>query len=174
MRFRPGRWSIAVPVVALTAACSTAPASPNGTASGAAAADLPPSRSAAPSAGHPTSEPSAQSPAPGHVSLCAQLPGRPTAPPEDLEGFFNATPADADGNVIEDPSAWGDPRLSEHPRVALVDTDTGVVVTTYDRVSCTLDDPTWVPPARDPQWPQNAVAIIDMDSQVLISIHEFG
>jgi hypothetical protein len=98
---------------------------------------------------------SASAPAP-----CAEFP--PVGPlPGDLEGWWNGTPADADGNVVTDPELWpAEPR--EHPRVALVDTDTGAPVSTWDRVACG-PDPDYAPvPQVD--WPAGSVAIVDMDT----------
>ena len=53
------------------------------------------------------------------------------------------SPADADANVLWDPALWpAEPR--EHPRVALVDTATGSVISTWDRIACG-PDPDFVP-----------------------------
>lgn len=133
-------------------------------------------QAAAPAAGsQETSPPSAVSTtqtkaAQPTAALCAEFPPVGQADPRDLEGWFNATPADADGNVITDPAQWPDPLLAAHPRVALVDTDSGAVISTYDRVACSVDDPTYVPTV-DPSWPADSTAIVDMDTGELLDMH---
>ena len=91
---------------------------------------------------------------------CAEFPATPSTP-GDADGWWNASPADADANVLWDAGLWpSEPR--EHPRVALVDTDTGAVISTWDRIACG-PDPTFVP-TRKPDWPAHSVAVVDMDS----------
>lgn len=93
--------------------------------------------------------------------LCAEFPPQADGAPGDAEGWWNGAPADADGNVIEDPKLWPDPRLREHPRVAIVAAD-GDVIATYDRLACGSDSD-FVP---DPQadWPADRILVLDMDT----------
>lgn len=105
--------------------------------------------------------------------LCAEFPDEPSSDdpdlPADLEGFFNATPADAEGNVLTDPAQWADPRMIEHPRVALIDTDTGRVISTWDRVACSRNVD--YEPLVDPDWPPSSTAIVDMDTGALVDMY---
>lgn len=97
------------------------------------------------------------SPAP---TPCAEFPAVGELP-GDVEGWWSSSPADAQGNILRDPAEWpAAPR--EHPRVALVDTDTGAVISTWDRIACG-PDPTFVP-TRKPDWPAHSVAVVDMDT----------
>lgn len=154
------RHLVLVVVTALSAGC----AAPVPT--GAPSTPSPVLDESAPSTPGGAVQPSDPQPSP---TLCAQFPGGSTSP-GDLEGFFNATPADEHGRVLTDPSRW-DTRLREHPRVALVEVDTGRVVSTYDRVSCTVDDPAYVPPPADPAWPSGGTAVVDMDTGATIDVH---
>lgn len=105
-------------------------------------------------------------------ALCAELPASSTPQSGgDLEGFFNATPADAEGHVLTDPADWLDPRMIEHPRVALVDTDTGAVISTYDRVVCSVEA-VYVP-EPDAGWPPGSTAIVDMDTHEVLDMVEY-
>lgn len=84
-----------------------------------------------------------------------------------FEGFWNATPADDDAEVLEDPAQWVDERMREHPRVAMVDSDSGVTLETWDRVACeNLVYPDFSTPFVD-DWPTDAEIAVDMDT------HEF-
>lgn len=119
----------------------------------------------------PTADPSTASRATSsatpsaHPSLCAEFPARaPT--PGDVEGFFNATPADENGDIITDPALWTDPRMLAHPRVALVSTDTGAVITKYDRVTCGEDPDCVAAPGTD--WPRGRTAVVDIDTGEVI------
>lgn len=96
---------------------------------------------------------------------CAEFP--PVGPmPGDVEGWWNGTPADENGNVIEDPALWPDERIMEHPRVALVATDTGAVISTWDRLACGQDDAYQATVQDD--WPKGAIVIVDMDTNELL------
>lgn len=104
-------------------------------------------------------------------ALCAELPASSTPTSgRDLEGFFNPTPADAEGHVLTDPADWLDPRMIEHPRVALVDTDTGAVISTYDRVVCSVEAADV--PEPDAGWPPGSTAIVDMDTHEVLDVVE--
>ncbi|NMR18656.1 hypothetical protein [Cellulomonas fimi] len=101
------------------------------------------------------------------ATLCAEFP--PAGPvPGDVEGWWNATPADEDGTVIEDPARWPEAKMAEHPRVALVATDTGDVISTWDRVACGQD--TSYRPLLQDDWPQGAIVIVDMDTNELLDV----
>ncbi len=145
--------------IALTASCAGAgPAAPLASPQD---ASLPSAASGA----EPSSTQATQ------AGLCAEFPPARQADPGDLEGWFNAAPANADGSVITDPAQWPDPRLVAHPRVALVDTDTGAVISTYDRIACSVDDPTYAP-TLDPSWPTGSTAIVDMDTGELLDMQQ--
>jgi hypothetical protein len=92
-----------------------------------------------------------------HVSMAA---------PNDIEGWWSSSPADADGNILTDPARWPE-QLREHPRVALVDTDTRSVISTWDRRTCGPDDS--YQPIIDAGWPAGSIAVMDMDTGALIS-----
>jgi hypothetical protein len=104
-------------------------------------------------------------------SFCAELPPAREARPGDLEGWFNATPARADGSVLQDPEQWGEPLMRLHPRVALVDVDTATVISTYDRVACASEIPGYVPPAPGPQWTAGSTVILDADTGEVLGVH---
>lgn len=138
-------------VVALTGCGSTTPgtaSTPAGTATAATSAS-----------------PSSPAPSATAYAFCAEFP--PLGPNDMLpvEGWWNGSPADADGDVVQDPADWPEP-VRSHPRVALVDTDTGEVLETWDRASCDNDTPfTYVP---DEELPPGSVAVVDMDSGVVV------
>lgn len=92
---------------------------------------------------------------------CAEFPPRAPSPGDAYEGWWNSTPADADGNVVTAPALWPEPERS-HPRVALVATDTGDVLSTWDRVACG-PAPGYVPTPRA-DWPPSSIAVVDMDT----------
>jgi hypothetical protein len=135
---------VASATVALTAAC--APPSEQ------AAVPNPSTAVAAPDG--PVDKPAA--------TLCAEFPQG------DVEGWWNAAPADENGNVIDDPALWPEERITEHPRVALVATDTGAVISTWDRVACGQDND--YQPALQEDWPKGAIVIVDMDTNELLGV----
>ena len=111
------------------------------------------------------------------IPMCAVFPAPASPLPGDIEGFWNATPADANGNVLTDPAQWP-ALLREHPRVALVDTATGSVISTWDRIACG-PDPDFVPaplgsgpggPTAPASWPAGSVAVVDMDTGEMIYV----
>ncbi|GAA3817529.1 hypothetical protein CSO01_30250 [Cellulomonas soli] len=111
----------------------------------------------APTAASAVTQTVAPAPSP---SLCAEFHVTDSAP-GDVEGWWSSSPADADGNVLTDPARWPE-QLREHPRVALVDTDTGAVISSWDRATCGPDD-TYAPvPSAD--WPTGSIAVVDMDT----------
>ena len=74
------------------------------------------------------------------------------------------------------PGVPAEPR--EHPRVALVDTATGSVVSTWDRIACG-PDPDFVPaplssgpsgPTAPVSWPAGSIAVVDMDTNEMIYV----
>ncbi|HEY0186692.1 MAG TPA: hypothetical protein VGC67_04320 [Cellulomonas sp.] len=98
-------------------------------------------------------------------ALCAEFPAVAATGHGDLEGWWSSSPADADGSIIEDPDDWPDPRLREHPRVAVVDVASGAVISTWDRTTCG-DDPDYVA-VRTDEWPTAEEAgsvVLDMDT----------
>lgn len=103
--------------------------------------------------------------------LCAEFPATTTGP-RDLEGWWSSTPANPDGSVIHDPADWVEPRMREHPRVAVLDVATAAVISTWDRRTCAAD-PAYVPTRTD-AWPSPDDAnrvVVDMDSgEVLGSV----
>ena len=97
---------------------------------------------------------------------CAEFPATGSLP-GDVEGWWNSSPADAQANILQDPGLWpAEPR--EHPRVALVDTDTATVISTYDRIACG-PDPHFVPRTQA-DWPPHSVAVVDIDTGKTIQI----
>ena len=132
MRHRPGPTTLAcVVLLALVTSCTTAD-----TPTTAQSPTAPPSSSSADRArasAPATSERDAATSEPVE-DLCAEFP--PRMPQEDnLEGWWNGTPADEDGHVQHDPAQWPDV-LREHPAVAVLDGDTGSVASTWDRRTC--------------------------------------
>lgn len=113
--------------------------------------------------------PGPATPAPEAATLCAELPSD-GALAGDLEGWWNATPADADGDVLTDPADWAS-ELREHPRVATVDVDSGTVLSLYDRVACTQDPAGYVPPAPTPAWAPGATVVLDADTGEVLAVH---
>ncbi|WP_413450858.1 hypothetical protein AA0Y32_01870 [Georgenia phoenicis] len=100
-------------------------------------------------------------------TLCAEFPPRePMYPPDQLEGWWNATPADPQtGEVVVDPAEWADARMREHPRVAVVSTQSGAGVT-WDRTSCgtSVDG---IPTVAD-DWPPLSYVVVDADTGELL------
>lgn len=99
--------------------------------------------------------------------MCAELTGVTVDDPrEPAGGWWSDAPADAEANVIQDPTDWPDPRLREHPRTALVEASTGEVIATYDRVACgpipdlVLTD--------DSTWPASGVVVVDAGTGELL------
>lgn len=79
-----------------------------------------------------------------------------------LEGWWNATPADPlTGDALADPADWGDARMREHPRVAVVDTQSGYWVT-WDRTICGETDA--YAPTIEADWPPLSYVVVDIDS----------
>lgn len=104
---------------------------------------------------------------PVEYELCAEFPGGTSSPADLLEGWWNSAPADpVTGDVIQDPALWRDERMREHPRVAIVNTDTGEFVT-WDRMLCG-QDPSYKPVVGQ-DWPASSLVVIDMDSNEVLS-----
>jgi hypothetical protein len=104
--------------------------------------------------------------------LCAEFPQMETSGHGDLEGWWSSTPANADGSVIEDPADWPEPKMVEHPRTAVIDVESGEVLSTWDRTTCT-DAPAFVP-APNEQWPavtddKREFVVVDMDSNEVVN-----
>jgi hypothetical protein len=132
----PNLWQAPAPVMVGATAPRTEPAAPT----------TPPT---------PTQRPtsSATEPIP-----CAEFPAQQGDGP-DYEGWWNATPSDAEGNVLTDPADW-QPEPRDHPQIALVYTGTGYVVSTYDRLTCG-PIPDYTPP--DPSnMPADSVVVLDI------------
>jgi hypothetical protein len=107
-------------------------------------------------------------------ALCAEFPAVGSLP-GDLEGWWNGTPANADGSIIQNPEDWPDSRPREHPRVAVVAVATAEVYSTWDRTTCG-DDPTYTP-IRTDQWPavgEVDTVVLDMDTGEVLSAESLG
>lgn len=85
------------------------------------------------------------------LALCAEFPDDGGALPGDVEAWWNATPANADGSVALDPEQWP-AQMREHPRVATVEVDSGTVISLYDRTTCRQDPAGYEPPPAGPGW----------------------
>jgi len=144
--------SVAILSVAVLAACSPAEPAPE------------PTTAASPSASSDGDEPG---------TLCAELPSPETPFAADqLEGWWNATPADPrSGEVLADPTEWPDARMREHPRVAVVDTQSGYWVT-WDRTICGATDE--YAPTVEPDWPPLSYVVVDIDSGELLESVEIA
>ena len=104
---------------------------------------------------------------PTEYELCAEFPSGTSSAADLLEGWWNSAPADpVTGDVIQDPALWRDERMREHPRVAIVNSDTGEFVT-WDRVLCG-QDPSYEP-VIEQDWPASSLVVIDMDSNEVLS-----
>ncbi|WP_282947766.1 hypothetical protein [Cellulomonas endometrii] len=106
--------------------------------------------------------------------LCAEFPMHmPTSGHGDLEGWWSSTPVDLeDGSVIEDPADWPEPKMAQHPRTAVIDVESGEVLSTWDRTTCT-DDPDFVPVPNE-QWPavtddKREFVVVDMDTNEVVN-----
>lgn len=88
--------------------------------------------------------------------LCATLPAGIAGP---YEGWFNSTPALPDGSVATDAEDFPDD-IREHPRVVLVNTWSGEVVASYDRVRCGRVDG-WEVPDEASSWPEHSIVVVD-------------
>ncbi|MBO1752492.1 hypothetical protein J4G33_11835 [Actinotalea sp. BY-33] len=105
-----------------------------------------------------------ESPAPATLErqpLCAEFPASGSGDGPDFEGWWNSTPADADGKVIHDPERWPT-QLRDHPRVAVVRTDPLEVISTWDRVVCGPDETFAPDPSVD--WTADGIVLVDMDT----------
>jgi hypothetical protein len=104
--------------------------------------------------------------------LCAEFPARPPTGQGDLEGWWSSTPANPDGSVIEDPALWPEPKMVQHPRTAVVDVESGEVLSTWDRTTCT-DVPGFVP-TPDDRWPAvsddaRELVVVDVDTGEVVN-----
>jgi hypothetical protein len=105
--------------------------------------------------------------------LCAEFPATPPTGRGDLEGWWSSTPANPDGSVIEDPADWPEPKMARHPRTAVIDVESGEVLSTWDRTTCT-DDPDFVPVPNE-QWPavtddKREFVVVDMDTNEVVNV----
>jgi hypothetical protein len=91
--------------------------------------------------------------------MCAEFPSSRSYG----DGWFNATPAAPDGTVLLDPDDWP-AMIREHPRVALVDADTGALLSTWDRVACTDSIPGYQVPERTAEWEPGTTVVLDADT----------
>lgn len=147
--------SVAVLSVVVLAACSPADPAPE------------------PAAAAATSAPSLEDGESEDGALCAEFPSRETPFAADrLEGWWNATPADPQtGETVVDPAEWTDARMREHPRVAVVDTQSGYWVT-WDRTICGATDE--YGPTTEPDWPPLSYVVVDIDSGELLESVEIA
>lgn len=104
---------------------------------------------------------------PAEYELCAEFPHGTSSPADRLEGWWNSTPVDpATGEVVTDPAMWQDVRMREHPRVAIVNSDSGEFVT-WDRTLCG-QDPSYEP-VIEQKWPTHSLVVVDMDTGEVLS-----
>ncbi|QDB79860.1 hypothetical protein FE251_11100 [Georgenia wutianyii] len=97
---------------------------------------------------------------PARYALCAELPAQPQPMPvERFDGWWNADPTS--GQAALDPAEWPDPRMREHPRVAVVDTQSGGW-TTWDRTICGQSDE--FSPVIEKGWPDLSYVVVDLDT----------
>ncbi|MGC5168910.1 hypothetical protein [Luteimicrobium sp. DT211] len=75
-----------------------------------------------------------------------------------FEGWWNSTPADADGGYAE-PSTW-EPVMLEHPATAQVVTDTGAAIEVCDR-GTGFDTESYRAPKSRSGWPKHGVVLLD-------------
>ena len=148
-----------VAVVGIAGCAQGAPAAAPGAASSAAPSAASSAASSAPSS----------SPEPTDYPLCAEFPVQygPQDPHVGAEGWWNGSPADASGRILRDPADWPrEPR--EHPRVALVATDDGTVLETWDRTTCG-EDLSYVYVPGD-ALPAGSIAVVDMDTGEVVEV----
>jgi len=89
-----------------------------------------------------------------------------------FEGWWNSTPADADGNYA-DPSTW-EPQMVEHPATAEVATDTGVALEVCDR-GTGFDTAGYRAPKDHHGWPRHSVVLLDARTgKLLETLHAAG
>lgn len=112
-------------------------------------------------------------PEPVEDTLCAEFPARETSSPVDrVEGWWNATPADPrTGEALADPVDWEDARMREHPRVAVVDSQSGSWAT-WDRTSCGEALEYFAVVEAD--WPALSYVVVDVDSGELLGSVEIA
>ncbi|RYV49794.1 hypothetical protein EUA98_16850 [Pengzhenrongella frigida] len=70
--------------------------------------------------------------------------------------------------MIDDPAQWPEPLMREHPRVALIETDSGEVISTWDRLVCG-QDPSYLPALQE-AWAGKSIVIVDMDTNELLRV----
>lgn len=104
--------------------------------------------------------------------LCAEFPQMKATGKGDLEGWWSSTPANPDGSVIENPADWPEPKMAQHPRTAVIDVESGEVLSTWDRTTCT-DDPDFVPVPNE-LWPavtddMREFVVVDMDTNEVVN-----
>jgi hypothetical protein len=104
--------------------------------------------------------------------LCAEFPQMEPSEHGDLEGWWSSTPANPDGSVIWDPADWPEPKMTQHPRTAVIDVERGEVLSTWDRTTCT-DDPDFVPVPNE-QWPavtddKRELVVVDMETNEVVN-----
>ncbi|MFC8733217.1 hypothetical protein ACFT5B_12230 [Luteimicrobium sp. NPDC057192] len=89
-----------------------------------------------------------------------------------FEGWWNSTPADADGNYA-DPSTW-EPWIAEHPATAEVATDTGLALEVCDR-GTGFDTAGYRAPQDHHGWPPHSVVLLDARTgKLLKTLHAAG
>ncbi|GAB6940269.1 hypothetical protein JCM11754A_37960 [Isoptericola variabilis] len=142
--------------------------------------DVEPAPDAVPAAAAPDAT-TTHDPTPGATAddLCAVLPSSlagtddvPGQPDGGYEGWFNSTPADADGKPLRDPADWPE-QMREHPRVALVNTWSDTVVASYDRVRCGEVEG-WQLPDDTSDWPRESVVVVDVSTGEVVEHFAVG
>lgn len=94
--------------------------------------------------------------------MCAEFPIGTGGTGPSYEGWWSATPLTDDGEAVQtDPAEWP-PIMREHPRTVLVDTRTGKVIESLDRLACS-SIPDYAIPAGL-ALPPDAVVVIDADT----------
>lgn len=129
-------------------------------ASGCSSPTDPPPNAASPPVVEPSRAQATPTPA---ATLCATLPSGSDG---TYEGWFNSTPADAEGRIITDPQEWPD-EIREHPSVVLVNTWTNQVVASYDRVDCGPVEG-WQLPLDTSTWPSESVVVVDASTNEVV------
>lgn len=100
--------------------------------------------------------------------LCTELPEDERGP-EEFEGWWssNLLLESGEGNILY-PLEWPESQVLQHPRIALVEVDSGRVIAAYDRIACGQDKT--YQPVLDDSWPEGSVVVVDMDTNELLEV----
>ncbi|WP_166844888.1 hypothetical protein [Isoptericola sp. BMS4] len=145
---------VAVAAVAALAGCTGAEGSPTVEQPTEAGGGMPSATATDPGSGDARTDDTSDDTS--DEELCATLPAAIAGP---YEGWFNGTPALPDGSVVTETEDFPDV-IREHPRVVLVNTWSGEVVASYDRVRCGRVDG-WEAPDEASSWPEHSVVVVD-------------